>query len=253
MSYTVGELSRLAGVTVRTLRHYDAIGLLAPSERTPAGYRHYDERDLERLQQVLCYRQLGFSLEEVADLLDDPEVDAAAHLRRQHRVLRERIERLERMVTAVETMMEAEQMGISLTPEERFEVFGDFEPKTHEQETADRWGDTDAYRQSQRRVKSYSKADWLVIKAEATEIERGFVAALAEADRARGMDLAEAHRQHITRWYYDCGYDIHRGLGELYVADERFTAHYENLAPGLASFVNEAIQANADRAGASES
>jgi DNA-binding transcriptional MerR regulator len=249
MSYSVGEVAGFAGVTVRTLRHYDAIGLLAPSERTPAGYRQYDERDLERLQQVLFYRQLGFSLDKVAEILDDPDADTATHLRRQHGLLRERIECLQRMVAAVETTMEAEQMGISLTPEERFEVFGDFLPEDYEQEAEARWGETDAYKQSQRRVKAYTKDDWAAIKAESSAVERDFADAMTSDDRAAAMDVAEAHRQHITRWFYDCGYDIHRGLGQMYVTDDRFTAYYEQVAPGLAVFVNEAIQANADRAG----
>src|SRR3954471_24074661 len=112
MSWTVGELARLAGVTVRTLHHYDRIGLVQPSERTTAGYRSYDEHDLDRLQQVLFYRELGFPLEEVATLLDDPDADPVAHLRRQHRLLLERLERTRAVVAAVEKEMEARQMAV---------------------------------------------------------------------------------------------------------------------------------------------
>src|ERR1041384_5762915 len=115
MEYTVGQLAAVAGITVRTLHHYDEIGLLRPSLRSAAGYRRYVEPDLERLQQVLFYRELGFSLEEIATILDDPDADAATHLRRQHRLLRERIARLEAMVTAVEFTMEAQKMGMALT------------------------------------------------------------------------------------------------------------------------------------------
>ena len=120
----VGEVAALAGVTVRTLHHYDRIGLLSPSGRTAAGYRQYSPADLDRLHQVLLYRELGFPLEEVATLLDDPSADPAEHLRRQHRLLRDRLERTSAMVAAVEKEMEARAMGISLTPEERFELFG---------------------------------------------------------------------------------------------------------------------------------
>src|SRR4051795_12291994 len=157
MSWTVGELARLSGVTVRTLHHYDRIGLLRPSERTPAGYRSYDVRDLDRLQQVLVYRELGFPLEEVATLLDDPGADPAEHLRRQHRLLRERLARTEAMVAAVEKEMEARQMGMSLTPEERFEVFGAQDPAQYAVEAEERWGETEAWAQSQRRTSAYTK------------------------------------------------------------------------------------------------
>ena len=134
MSHTVGELARLAGVTVRTLHHYDRIGLLTPSGRTSAGYRVYEVPDVDRLQRVLLYRGLGFGLEEIGALLDDPDVDAGEHLRRQHRLLTAQLDRTHQMVAAVEKEMEARQMGISLTPEERFEVFGDWLPEQYADE-----------------------------------------------------------------------------------------------------------------------
>lgn len=115
MSYSVGQVAALAGVTVRTLHHYDEIGLL-PSGRSHAGHREYEDADLDRLQQILFYRELGFPLEEVAALLDDPDADPAEHLRRQHELLTGRIDRLQRMAAAVEHAMEARKMGIKLTP-----------------------------------------------------------------------------------------------------------------------------------------
>jgi DNA-binding transcriptional MerR regulator len=145
----VGQVAGFAGVTVRTLHHYDDIGLLAPGERSHAGHRRYSDADLDRLQQILFYRELGFPLEEVAALLDDPDTDPRAHLRRQHELLTARIEKLQKMAAAVEHAMEARKMGINLTPEEKFEVFGDFDPDQYEDEVRERWGDTDAYRQSQ--------------------------------------------------------------------------------------------------------
>jgi DNA-binding transcriptional MerR regulator len=250
MSWTVGELARLAGVTVRTLHHYDRIGLVRPSERTAAGYRSYDVHDLDRLQQVLLYRELGFPLEEVATLLDDPDADPAAHLRRQHRLLRERLERTQAMVAAVEKEMEARQMGISLTPEERFEVFGEHDPSQYDGEVEERWGETEAYAESKRRTTAMSKDDWLRVKAEGDDVERRFAAALATgvaADSAGAMDLAEEHRQQISRNFYDCSPEMHAGLGRMYVEDPRFTAHYEQIAPGLAQYISTAVQANAVR------
>jgi DNA-binding transcriptional MerR regulator len=246
----VGEVAALAGVTVRTLHHYDRIGLLSPSERTPAGYRRYTPSDLDRLHQVLVYRELGFPLEEIATLLDDPGADPVAHLRRQLALLRDRLDRTRAMVAAVEKEMEARTMGISLTPEERFEVFGDNDPSQYDAEVEERWGETDAYRESRRRTSSYTKDDWLRIKAEGADVERRFAEAMrsgAAPDSAQAMDVAEEHRQHISRWFYDCPPEMHAGLGRMYVEDERFTAHYEEVAPGLAQYVSTAVQANAAR------
>src|SRR5689334_79414 len=134
----VGEVAALAGVTVRTLHHYDRLGLLSPTERTAAGYRRYTPADLDRLHRVLVYRELGFPLEEIATLLDDPGTDPRAHLRRQLALLRDRLERTQAMVAAVEKEMEAHTMGIQLTPEERFEVFGENDPAQYEAETEER-------------------------------------------------------------------------------------------------------------------
>jgi len=248
----VGKVAALAGVTVRTLHHYDRIGLLSPSGRTTAGYRQYSPADLDRLHQVLLYRELGFSLEEVATLLDDPSADPSEHLRRQHRLLRDRLERTSAMVAAVEKEMEARQMGISLTPEERFELFGDGFSDDYEREAEERWGDTEAWAQSQRRTAAYTKEDWVRIKEEGEAVERQFAEALRSgvpADSAPAMDLAEEHRQQISRNFYDCPPEMHAGLGRMYVEDERFTAHYEKVAPGLAQYVSTAVQANAVRQG----
>ncbi|MCJ0873991.1 MerR family transcriptional regulator [Streptomyces sp. AP-93] len=246
MGYSVGQVAGFAGVTVRTLHHYDEIGLLSPSGRSHAGHRRYDDADLDRLQRVLFYRELGFPLEEVAVLLDDPESDPGEHLRRQHALLTDRIARLQQMAAAVEHAMEAKKMGINLTPEERFEVFGDFDPGEHAEEAERRWGDT--YRESARRTASCTKEDWLRIQALAEDINRRFAALLdsgTSAESEEAMDLAEEHRGWINGSHYFCTYEIHTGLGEMYVADERFTAYYDAVRPGLAVFVRDAILANA--------
>jgi len=249
---SIGEAAALAGVTVRTLHHYDRIGLLSPSGRTASGYRQYSPADLDRMHRVLLYRELGFPLEEVATLLDDPSADPEAHLRRQHRLLRDRLERTSAMVAAVENEMEARSMGISLTPEERFEVFGEHDPARYDAEVEERWGETDAYAQSKRRTAAYSKDDWVRIKAEGEDVEARFAAALKAGiapDSEQAMDIAEEHRQQISRNFYDCPPEMHAGLGRMYVEDERFTAHYEQRAPGLAQYVSTAVQANAARQG----
>ena len=247
----VGEVAALAGVTVRTLHHYDRIGLLSPSGRSASGYRQYSAADLDRLHRVLVYRELGFGLEEVAALLEAS--DPAEHLRRQHRLLRDRLERTRAMVAAVEKEMEARAMGISLTPEERFEVFGEHDPERYEAEVEQRWGDNDAYAQSTRRTAAYGKDDWVRIRAEGEDLVRRMAAALRSGtapDAAEAMDLAEEHRQQIAANFYDCPPEMHAALGRMYVEDERFTATYEAVAPGLAEWVSTAVQANAARRGA---
>ena len=141
-------------------------------------------------------------------------------------------------------------MGINLTPEERFEVFGDFEPDEHAAEVEERWGQTDAYRESTRRAARYTKADWDQIKAQgAAAIEQvvGAMRAGLPAASVEAMDGAEAHRRQISDWFYECTSEIHVGLAEMYIADPRFTATYEQIAPGLAQYLHDAILANAAR------
>ena len=192
---------------MRTLHHYDAVGLVSPSGRTPPATGCTHDPDLDRLHAVLAYRELGFGLDEIAALLAG-DADPLTHLRRQHQLVRTRIDHLTRLLGALEKTMEAQMSGMNLTPEERFEVFGDHDPEEHADEARERWGDTDAYRQSQQRTARYAKDDWLRIKAEA----RGRDAArsptlLAAGAPADGPDAAAAvreHREHITRWFYDC-------------------------------------------------
>lgn len=250
MSYSVGQVAGFAGVTVRTLHHYDDIGLLAPSERSHAGHRRYSDADLDRLQQILFYRELGFPLDEVAVLLDDPEADPRAHLRRQHELLTARIEKLQKMAAAVEHAMEARKMGINLTPEEKFEVFGDKDPEQYTEEAEQRWGGTEAYAESQRRAARYTKDDWKRMQAEVNAWSERYDTLMAAGEPPTGeaaMDMAEEHRQHITQWFYECTYEIHRGLADMYVADERFKAFYDSRRTGLAEHLRDAIKANATR------
>ncbi|MCK7624255.1 MerR family transcriptional regulator [Streptomyces sp. RS10V-4] len=250
MSYSVGQVAGFAGVTVRTLHHYDEIGLLVPGERNRAGHRRYGDGDLDRLQQILFYRELGFPLDEVAALLDDPDADPQQHLRRQYGLLTARIATLRKMAAAVAHAMEARRMNVRLTPEEKFEVFGDFDPDRYAGEAAQRWGGTDAYRESQRRTAGYTKEDWKRLTAELDALHRrmaDLLAAGVPADSAAAMDVAGEHRRFIGRAYYDCGHELHSRLGEMYVADERFTATYEAIRPGLAAYLRDAMLANAVR------
>ncbi|MGW8355942.1 MerR family transcriptional regulator [Streptomyces wedmorensis] len=250
MDHSVGRVAGLAGVTVRTLHHYDAIGLLSPSGRSAAGHRRYDDADLDRLQQILFYRELGFPLEEVAVLLDDPHADPQEHLRRQHTLLTERIGELQRMAAAVEHAMEAKKMGINLTPEEKFEVFGDKDPERYAEESARRWGGTHSHRLAQARAATYDKEDWQRMKDEVDAWGAAYRALMDEGHEPaseEAMDLAEAHRHHITTWFFECHPKTHEGLAEMYVTDENFHAFYESVHPGLPEHLLGAVRANTAR------
>ena len=246
---TVGAVARLINVSVRTLHHYDQIGLVAPSERTSAGYRSYTAADVERLHRVLTYRELGLPLEEIATLLDDPHADEVAHLRRQRELIGERIGRLQQIATAIDKMMEAHTMGIQLTPQQQREIFGtDWPGQKYAAEAEQRWGDTDAWRQSQRRAASFTEADWRRIKAEGDALEADIAAAMTSGvapGSPHANKLAERHRASVQR-FYDCNAEMHSGLAEMYLADPRFREHYEAIAPGLAQYVHDVIIANTD-------
>src|SRR5579875_817744 len=235
--YAVGQLAELAGVTVRTLHHYDDVGLLRPSARTSTGYRVYDATDVERLHQILMYRRLGFGLQEIAALVDDPAIDAVAHLRQQRALLVARGEELSAMVAAIDRQLEARRMGMQLTPKEQMEVFGtDKVGGEWADEAKERWGQTEAYQESQRRAASYSKDDWQRLKAESDAALRAWADIMrsgASPTSAQATAAAEAHREFINRWFYDCSYDVHRGLALMYVEDPRFTEAFESVAPGL--------------------
>jgi DNA-binding transcriptional MerR regulator len=250
MAWTVSDVARMAHVSVRTLHHYDAIGLLHSSGRSEAGYRMYTGADLERLQQALFFKELGFSLEEIRGILDDPAYDPLEALVVQRELLTGRAERIAAMIRAVDTAIESRRKGVAMDEYDLFEAFGEFDPKEHEDEARERWGHTDAYRESARRTARYTKEDWLRVKAEQDEVEDAFAAAMASgipADSADAMDIAERHRLDIDRAFYPCSHAMHANLGKLYVADPRFAEHYDDRAPGLARYVCDAIEANARR------
>ena len=250
MAHSVGEVASLAGISVRTLHHYDSIGLLEPSERSDAGYRLYGDRDLAALQQILFFKELGFGLEDISRITRDPSFDRRGALELQRRMLTEKSARLTRMVEAVDAALDAMEKGVTMDEKDMFEVFGDFDPKEYEAEAAQRWGGTATYEESMRRTKRYTKQDWLKIKAEAATVVDGMAAlmdqGIAPSD-PRAMDLAEEHRAQIDRWFYPCSQEIHVGLGRMYVADPRFAKNYEKVRKGMAQYMCDAIEANAAR------
>jgi MerR family transcriptional regulator, thiopeptide resistance regulator len=251
MAFTVGDLARLTGVTVRALHHYDEIGLVRPSDRSAAGYRLYSDADVHRLQQVLLLRELGLPLEEIAAAIDsglgtDPARRAA--LLREHReALVAKRARIDAMVAAVDAALVTLEKGTAMQPDDVKQMFGGFDPTQYEEEVKERWGNTDAYKESARRTKSYGKAEWQQIMEQwgaiygaLADLMRGNVA----VTDARVQALVEKHRLHIDRWFYPCSVEMHRGLGAMYVADPRFAANLDKNGEGFAQYLSDAIAAS---------
>jgi DNA-binding transcriptional MerR regulator len=241
---TVGLVAELTGVSVRTLHHYDHIGLVVPSVRTAAGYRGYTDSDVERLHLVLVYRSAGLPLDQIRVLLDDAGVDIVERLERQLALLRQRSIQLQDTIKAVEELMAAHREGIQLTAEEQIEIFGTTAfGEQYAEEAHERWGQTQQWRQSQQRVARLRKQDWIRIRAEDDALLYDLAQALRSGVAPGSVEaaaLAARHRAGIDR-FYDCSDDMHRCLAQMYVADERFTAYYDDVAPGLAQYVHDII------------
>jgi MerR family transcriptional regulator, thiopeptide resistance regulator len=255
-TYQVREVTEIARVSVRTLHHYDEIGLLVPNERTDKGYRLYSDDDLLRLQQILIGRELGLALEEIRCSLDDPRFDRREALLRQRRELEERAHKTDAMIRAVDAALaviegRAEKQGENTMTMR--DIFDGFDPSEYETEARERWGHTDAHKESNRRTKGYTPEDWKRFSAEQAAIYGDLLAALSAgkaADSIEGMDVAERHRLSIDRWFYTCGYGIHMGLADMYEADSRFAESIDKFGAGLTPFLSAAIRANARRHGA---
>lgn len=249
--HTVGEVARLTGVSVRTLHHYEQVGLVTPQRGAANGYRLYDDSQLTRLRDVLLYRGFGFSLERIAEVLDN-NTDPRTTLLEQQSLLSQQIRRLQDMQAALKKEIDAMDNGTPLTGAEKLEIFGaDYDP-AWEAEAEQRWGGTQAWQQSAERTKKLRKQDWIRIKQSQDELMERMADALRAGvapDSAEGMALAEQHRHQVAN-FYDCTHHMHRSLGSMFVGDERFAATFNTVQDGLAHWVSQAITANADAHGA---
>jgi DNA-binding transcriptional MerR regulator len=247
---TVGEVAQRFGITVRTLHHYDEIGLLTPSRRTAAGYRVYTPADLTRLSQIIVYRRLELPLDEIATLLN--EGDTVSHLIRQRERVMARLDEMKDLVEAIDQALEKAMTNTPMTDDDMRELFGEgFDD--YQAEAEQKWGETEEWKESQRRKQQYGMQDWIQIKAGGEAVEKALADAFRAglpADSAEAMDAAEQHRLHVNRWFYDCPPAFHRKLGDMYVSDPRYVARYDESfgLPGFAAYCRAAIHANADRA-----
>ncbi len=247
MSYTVKAVSELAGISIRTLHHYDRIGLFRPSEVSAAGYRLYTDADLERLQQVLFFRELGLGLAEIKEIVSRPGFDHRQALREHRTLLVARRERIDHLIDLVDRTIDAEERGMEM---DRQEMFKGFDQTAYEEEARRRWGHTDAYKESMRRAKSYTKEDWAAIQAETKQIEEGIASSmdqgLSPTDPKVQTWLARYHNLLNDR-FYQCTPEMIRATGEMYVTDARFTAYYEKIRPGMAVYMHAAMAAYSDQ------
>ena len=240
-NWQIGELAKRAGVSVRTLRHYDAIGLLSPRETTQAGYRLYDEKALMQLEQILYFRELGFALEEIRAIMGSPADDAREAMKRQRELLEMQKSRINAMIARLD-----EAIAGYGTP--KTEVFDMSEiekaKKQYAEEAKQRWGHTDAYRESEKRTAHYSKGDWQNVLDGMTQIFAQFASVRdLPSDDARVIALVEAWKQYITDHMYACTDEILAGLGQMYTCDERFKANIDRSGEGTAECMARAIEA----------
>lgn len=244
---TVGEVSTLVGVSIRTLHHWDDIGLAGPSGRTAADYRLYSEKDIARLHQVLLYRETGMPLAAVREVLDDAGSDPAQHLAHQRKLLAERISHLQEKASAVEKLIEEMGMKKKIDAEKRAEILGDGWDPAWEDEAEERWGDTAEWKQSASRVADMDTDDWKVAKASVDVLEESLAKAFQagiEPGTEEANELAELHLTWLNQWV-ETTHSKQVLMARMYTEDERFAAHYDERVPGLAGWVREIVEENA--------
>ncbi len=250
--YKVKEVAALAGVSVRTLHHYDQIGLLKPAAIGANQYRYYSDEDFSRLQQIMLFKEFDFSLQEIKQILDDPQFNHRQALESHKKLLVEKKDRLERMIRSIDQTIDTLEGGRKMSKKEIFEPFEMKKVEEHrqkfDQEVKEAYGDTNAYRESLHKTKSYKEDDWKRIHEQNEDLYRRLIANMHKGPKDKEVQqIIDSFRQHITDYYYECTLEIFRGLGEMYVNDPRFTKNIDKYEKGLAAFKREAIHIYCDR------
>lgn len=249
MKLSVGALSKISGVSIRALRYYDQIGLLHPSEVAPTGYRYYGEAAVERLWQILFYRELDFPLESIAAILSSPNYDRTRALQEHRELLLKKRERLDGLVALVTDALNQDQKGEQKMEFKPFDTSKiDALREQYAEEAKTRWGETEAYRESAWRTAKYTPEDFARIQERSAAVMRKF-AALVGGDPAgeAAQALVREWQALISESYYFCTDEILAGLGEMYVADERFTRNIDQFGAGTAQFMRDAIAVHCGR------
>lgn len=246
MSYTVNKLAKLAGVSVRTLHHYDAVGLLKPARAEKNGYRLYGDAELLRLQQIMFFRELDFPLDEIRRVLARPDFDMRAALRDQRKLIELKKKRLDGLIGTIDRTVKRLNRTIAMDDKELYDDFSTGEMDAYAKEAKERWGTTEAWRQSQERYKKMTKADLARIKDEADKLMKEIAAHREKGPASAAVQALIARHYDALRTWYEPNLSMYRGLGDMYVADPRFAAYYEKYAPGLAQFMRDAMHAYCD-------
>lgn len=249
--YKVKEVAHLTGVSVRTLHHYDKIGLLEPAAITPAGYRLYSIGDLERLQQILFFKEMDFTLLEIKDILDRPDFNRKEALNNHMELLLSKKKRLEKIIQTVKETIDSIEGGYQMEEKDLFKGFDMTEIENHQKkysEEAKRKYGNETVERVEKRTSGYSAEDWGKIQAETEGIYKRVIAGMDRGPDDPEVQLAVADwRQFISDHYYDCSLEIFRGLGDLYVDDSRFTKNIDKYKAGLAQFLKKAIHHYCDQ------
>ena len=241
MAYTIKEIARLADVSTRTLRYYDEIGLLPPAFTGKNGYRYYDRSSLLDLQQILFFRELEVPLKEILDIIQNPAYDPIDVLESHRDALQKDLARTGTLITTLEktiSMIKGEQEMAEK------DLFNGFNEKKYAQETKDRWGGTDKYKQSQKRWSSYSEEEKEAIKKKGEAITACMVGSDPDT-QPDDKDVQKAigdYLVYLNKNFYPCDAEFLRGLSEMWVADSRFAVNYERVREGGAIFVREAVE-----------
>lgn len=241
MKYTVKQLSRVAGVSVRTLHYYDEIGLLKPSFVLENGYRYYKEKELIKLQQILFFKELEFPLLEIIKMMTSKNFNTAEALMNHRKLLEVKKNRIKKLLKTIDITTKKLKGGETMNTDDLFASFSDKELVEQMKEAKKRWGDSDAYRQSMKRVKNWTKEDYERFKNENDAFTQKLALAMEfDVKSQKVQALIKQHHQRVG-YFYECSLETYRNLGKMYVTDKRFTAYYDKFKPGLAKFVFKAI------------
>lgn len=240
MRVTVKQLANLTGVSVRTLRYYDEVDLLKPSSIGTNGYRYYGEESILRLQQILFYRELSFSLEEIKAIIDEPGFDLLHALQEQHQALLARLAHLHILVQTVEKTIQYVRGEQHMNTKDLFEGFSDEQQAQYEEEAARRW-DEKTVRESNRRWRSYSAEKKAQIMAEGQAVYTDLLAVMPKGPQSPEVQRCVARWHQHLRYFYEPTVQVLTGLAHVYNEDPAFRAFYLKLHPDMPEFIEEAI------------
>ncbi|MGG3734185.1 MerR family transcriptional regulator [Heyndrickxia coagulans] len=236
----IKEVAELAGVSIRTLRHYDDIGLLKPAEVSPSGYRHYSEENLKTLQQILFFKELGFPLQKIKEIIESPSFDRIRALELQRHLLIEKQKRLAKMIALIEKTIQSEKEGMEMSSEEKFAVFR-FDNNPYEREAREKWGDQ-AVNAAEAGIAGLTGDEKSALAAEMNGIYRELAAIRHTDPRAQGAQIAiRKWFDFLNRHFGNYTSEAFKGLGQMYIEDSRFTKNIDQFGEGLATFMAAAM------------